>query len=89
MLTLTPFLLFDGNCAEAMAFYHSCLGGELTLTRLRDTPMKDTVPDEHRNKVVYANLQSRGIEFSATDWMHATRSWTQGNTVAIYSRRSP
>ncbi len=84
MLNLTPFLLFDGNCAEAMAFYHSCLGGELTLTRLRDTPMKDTVVTEHHDKVVYAHLQSRAMEFSATDWMHATRNWTQGNTVALY-----
>ena len=83
-MNLTPFLLFDGNCAEAMALYQSCLGGELTLTRLRDTPMKDAVPDEHHNKVFYAHLQSRGIKFSATDWMHATRGWTQGNTVAIY-----
>ena len=24
MLGLTPFLLFDGNCAEAMTFYQSC-----------------------------------------------------------------
>lgn len=67
-----------------MAFYHSCLGGELTLTKLRDTPMKDTVPDEHHDKVVFAHLQSRATELSATDWMHATRNWTQGNTVAIY-----
>ena len=41
MLHCTPFLLFDGNCAEAMTFYHTCLGGELTLTKLGDTPMKD------------------------------------------------
>ena len=40
MLHCTPFLLFDGNCAEAMTFYHQCLGGELTLTKLGDTPMK-------------------------------------------------
>ena len=39
MINLSPFLLFDGNCAEAMAFYQSCLGGELTLTRVCDTPM--------------------------------------------------
>ena len=39
MLNLTPFLLFDGDCAEAMAFYQSCFSGELTLTKLRDTPM--------------------------------------------------
>ena len=41
MLQTTPFLLFDGNCAEAMTFYQKCLGGELNLTKLGDTPMKD------------------------------------------------
>ncbi len=30
MLHSTPFLLFDGDCAEAMTFYRECLGGELT-----------------------------------------------------------
>ena len=28
-MNLTAFLLFDGNCAEAVAFYQVCLGGEL------------------------------------------------------------
>jgi PhnB protein len=37
-MNLTPFLLFEGNCAEAMDFYQSCLGGELTIVRLGDTP---------------------------------------------------
>ena len=41
MLNCTPFLLFDGNCAEAMAFYKKCIGGELTIMKLGDTPMKD------------------------------------------------
>ncbi len=43
MLKAMPFLLFDGNCAEAMTFYHKCLGGELTITKLKDSPMKDTI----------------------------------------------
>jgi len=84
LLNLTPFLLFDGNCADAMAFYHSCLGGELTVTRLGDTPMKADIPPEHHHKVVYAHLKSSAMEFSATDWMHATRKPNQGNTVAMY-----
>jgi PhnB protein len=46
MLQCTPFLLFDGNYAEAMTFYQQCLGGELTLTKLGDTPMKDQFPPE-------------------------------------------
>jgi len=84
MISLTPFLLFEGNCAEAMAFYQSCLGGELKITRVADTPMKNHMPPEQHQKVAHAHLQSSAIEFSATDWLHPTRIPKQGNTVAIY-----
>ena len=83
-MNLTPFLLFDGNCAEAMAFYQSCLGGELTLTRLGDTPMGTHAPPEQQHKVTYALLKSDSVEFSATDWLHPVRQPRPGNTVAIY-----
>ena len=69
---LTPFLLFaDGNCAEAMAFYQSCFGGELEVSRNGD-------------KVAHARLHGGAIDFSATDWAHPTRAPRQGNTVAMY-----
>lgn len=84
MLTVTPFILFDGNCAEAMAFYQGCFGGELVITTLGDTPMKEQVPKEMYHKVTHAVLKSEGIEFSATDWMHPTRKFKQGNSVAMY-----
>jgi PhnB protein len=84
MLNLTPFLLFDGNCAEAMAFYQGCVGGELAITRLGDTPMKDHVPPGQHAKVVHATLKSGVIEFSATDWLHPTRKPLPGNMVAMY-----
>lgn len=67
-MNLRPFLLFGGNCAEAMVFYQSCLGGELSVTRVRDTPMKGQVPPEQRHKVIFAELKSGVIEFAATDW---------------------
>jgi PhnB protein len=84
MINLTPFLLFDGNCAEAMTFYQSCLGGELTLTKISDSPMKAQMPPEYQRKVAYARLKSGVMEFSATDWMHPTRTPRQGNTVCMY-----
>jgi PhnB protein len=83
-MNLSPFLLFDGTCAEAMAFYRSCLGGELTIIRLGDTPMKHQAPPAQHHKVVHAHLQSGALELSATDWLHATRTPRQGNTVAMY-----
>lgn len=84
MTNLTPFLLFDGNCAEAMAFYQSCLGGDLTITRVADTPMKHQMPLEQHQKVAHARLKCGAIEFSTTDWLHPRRTPKQGNTVAMY-----
>ena len=85
MLACTPFLLFDGNCAEAMTFYHQCLGGELTLTRLGDTPMKDQFPIEKHGRMINAHLKNGAIEISATDWMASPAFEPKlGNTFAIF-----
>ncbi len=85
MLSCTPFLLFDGYCAEAMTFYHQCLGGELTLTKLGDTPMKAQFPPEKHERLINAHLKSGAIEISATDWMASPAfEPVQGNTFAIF-----
>ena len=84
MIELTPLLLLEGNCAEAMEFYQSCFGGDLTLTRLADTPMHAHFPSEQHHKITYALLKSGSVEFSATDWLHPTRRPIRGNTTAIY-----
>ena len=85
MLRCTPFLLFDGDCAEAMTFYQKCLGGELTMSKLGDTPMKDQFPPEKHNRLINAQLKSGAIDISATDWM-ASPAFNPilGNMSAIY-----
>jgi len=81
----TPFLLFDGNCADAMTFYHECLGGDLTLTKLSDTPMKDMFPPEKHDRIINAHLKNGDIEISATDWMASPEfNPVHGNTFAIF-----
>ena len=85
MLHSTPFLLFDGNCAEAMTFYHQALGGELTLTKLAYTPMKAQFPESKHERIIYAQLKNGMVDFSATDWMAAPEYLPkQGNTFSIY-----
>jgi PhnB protein len=85
MLRCTPFLLFDGNCAEAMRFYHACLGGELVLTKLADTPMKEMFPAEKHERIIYAQLKSGVIDISATDWMASPAFEPKlGNMSALY-----
>jgi PhnB protein len=85
MLKTTPFLLFDGNCAEAMTFYHKCLGGELSLTRLGDSPMKDMLPLEKHNRIINAHLKNGEIDISATDWMASPEyNPVLGNMFSIF-----
>ncbi|MGC1908081.1 MAG: VOC family protein [Candidatus Dormiibacterota bacterium] len=85
VLRCTPFLLFDGNCAEAMTFYHRCLGGELTLTRLGESQMRDQLPLEKHERIINAHLESGDIEISATDWMAAPDFMpVQGNMCALF-----
>src|SRR6185436_3755971 len=38
---INAYLTFDGNCREAMTFYHDCFGGELTLQTIEGSPMAD------------------------------------------------
>jgi PhnB protein len=84
MASLIPFHISDGNCADAMTFYQSCLGGELTITKVCDAPMKDQMPPEIHHKVVFAHLKSGARELSVTEWLHSTRKPMQGNTVGMY-----
>ena len=85
MLHTSPFLLFNGNCAEAMTFYQQCLGGELLLTKLGDTPMKEQFPAQKHNRIIYARLKNKSIDLSATDWMASPAlEPKQGNTFSIY-----
>lgn len=85
MLRVTPFLLFDGNCVDAMTFYHECVGGNLTLTKLGDTPMKANFRLDMHDRIINAYLKSGDIEISASDWMAAPEfAALQGNTYALY-----
>jgi PhnB protein len=86
MVQLIPFLLFDGKCGEAMKFYQACLGGELTLIRLGDTPMKAGFPESQHDKVTYAHLKGPHAELSGTDWLHPTERPVVGNTAAMQIR---
>jgi PhnB protein len=84
MTTLTPYLLFDGKCQQGMEFYKSCFGGELTATKVKDSPAKDFMPAVQQEKIVNARLRNGKIEISASDWLRPDRTPIRGNTVCLY-----
>jgi PhnB protein len=83
-MTLTTYLLFDGTCKPAMEFYKTCLGGELTLTKVGDSPMKSYMPEAMHNKIVNARLENGAMSISASDWLRPNQTPMQGNKICLY-----
>jgi PhnB protein len=68
MPNLTPYLSFDGNCAEAMRFYERVLGGKLEkLMTNGESPMADQMPPGNADRIMHARLVFDGGMLFAGD----------------------
>ena len=83
-IQLTTYLLFEGTCKDAMAFYHGIFGGDLTVTTVGDSPMKAAFPVAMHGRIVSARLKSKVVDISASDWLRPNQKRIQGNTVCLY-----
>jgi PhnB protein len=83
-MQLSSYILFDGNCRQAMEHYRNILGGELTLTTVGDSPMKAAFPASMHHKVINARLKSNFVDISASDWLRPSESPVKGNTLCLY-----
>ena len=84
MTTLTAYLLLDGDCKQAMEFYKSVFGGELTMTEVGNSPMKNYFPGTMQQKIVNAKLVSSVVNISASDWLRPNQTPVKGNMVCLY-----
>ena len=69
MSQLNPYLVFDGNCADAMRFYESTLGGKLDLLTHAASPMAAQTPPEAADRIMHARLVFDGGTLMASDGM--------------------
>jgi PhnB protein len=69
MVTLNPYLNFNGNTEEAFNFYKSVFGGEfVVLQRFRETPEAERIPAADRDKIMHVALPiGNGNILMATD----------------------
>jgi PhnB protein len=66
-MTFTPYIHFQGNCAEAMQFYADLFGGELTLFRYSEMP--DAPPNYAKSDLVMnCHLRTETASFYASDF---------------------
>ena len=68
-MTTNTYLHFNGNCAEAMKFYKSVLGGKLNILKQKDTPMGKDSPYGKPDDVMHASLEFDGGTIMASDWI--------------------
>jgi PhnB protein len=56
-MQLNPYLLFNGNCAEAFKFYEETLGGKIEgLHTYSGSPGAEHAPPEWGDKVMHATI---------------------------------
>jgi PhnB protein len=81
MAQLNSYVTFNGNCREAMEFYRDCLGGELSIMTVGDSPMASQMPDKKDN-VLHSTLKKDGMVLMASD-MIMPGELIQGNTITL------
>lgn len=82
MTKLNSYLTFSGNCREAMNFYKECLGGELRLQTIGDSPLSGQMPDEMKQSIVHSTLSREGITLMGSD-MVWEKGLIRGNAVSL------
>ncbi len=81
MAQLNSYLTFNGNCREAMTFYKKCLGGELELQTIADSPMAEQMPSKMKECILHSTLKSDGFVIMGSDM--APKTLIKGNTVSM------
>jgi PhnB protein len=83
-MEISPYLLFDGRCAEAFRFYAQVLGGRITMIQTHgESPMKDSVAADWRDKVLHVRMEVGTFALMGSDAPPPHYSKPQGLSVSI------
>ncbi len=82
MTKITAYLTFNGNCRQAMTFYKKCLGGELVLQTIGESPMADKLPPKMKENILHSTLTKDGLLLMASD-MVSENGLIKGNAVSL------
>ncbi|MEL4320392.1 VOC family protein [Leifsonia sp. YIM 134122] len=80
MTTLNPYLSFRDTAREALEFYHSVFGGELTLSTYEEFHASEDPAELH--KIMHGQLESGGMTLMAADTPNAMEL-TIGDNVTV------
>lgn len=82
-MQIHPYLYFSGDCREAFTYYRECLGGELTLQTVGDSPMAAGWPESMQQHVLHAALVTEQFTLLGSDMSEIDLPPTIGSPVAL------
>jgi PhnB protein len=82
MAQVNAYLHFDGTCRQAMTFYKECLGGELILMTVGESPAAAQMPHQAKDSIMHSVLKNGTNVIMASDNL-GTGSITKGNQFSM------
>lgn len=83
-MQLNPYLLFNGNCAEAFKFYEQTLGGKVEgLFTYSGSPGAEHAPPEWGDKVMHATIAIGDQKLMGSDPPPGRYEQPKGMSVSI------
>ena len=87
MVTINPYLTFNGNCEQAFTFYQKIFGGEFqTFSRYKDMPPMPgmEIPDNLNQRILHVSLPiSKETILMASDANPAMGSVSIGQNISL------
>ena len=82
MTHINSYLTFNGNCREAMTFYKECLGGELFVQTVGESPLSGKMPPKMKEFILHATLTKGSLVLMGSD-MVDEKGLQKGNSVSL------
>lgn len=82
MKETNTYLIFNGNCREAMTFYAKCLGAELQLSTFSETP-GCPAPPEAKDRIMHARIAKGDTTFLMASDNMPGMPFQQGDNFSI------
>ncbi len=83
-MQVQPYLFFDGNCEEALAFYRRTIGAETSmLMRYKDSPDPAMIPADGADKVMHARFAVGDTTVMASDGRCEGKANFQGFALSL------
>lgn len=81
MTNINPYISFDGECRDAMTFYHQCIGGELDMQMIEGSAIETQCPPEMKHQILHSALTKDSLVLMASDLV--PEKLNKGNNITL------